>query len=126
MNGCTTTFAASVFCLAANNGTAHAATCQAQSGNPFHGPTCTAPPTPAQRCQQIYDDYKSAVNSQQWKNFATTASWAGGGCFGGIWGCIGGAGASDVTLWGTNWNLDTINLQYANKLKNAGCENVQW
>jgi hypothetical protein len=81
------------------------------------------------QCASIYQDYKNEINSQAWKNVATVAVAAAGGCLAGLKeGCLKpaiiAAASADATLALTNWGTDAINIQYALKLQNAGCASV--
>ncbi len=84
-----------------------------------------------QQCAGIYNNYLQAAHNQAWSNVRLAAAGALGGCVAaGLKGCLTGAiiGAAsvDFTLSETNWGMDTINIQYAMQLQNAGCSGVSF
>jgi len=79
-----------------------------------------------QKCDAIYNGYVSNVAMQKLKNsFQNVAAFGIGMLFGGgnPWAGSGAGVASLVQEQQNNWNMDTINLQAALRLQNAGCFN---
>lgn len=84
----------------------------------------------AKKCDQIYEDYKSEIRKQAWKNVATVAAAAAAACMadkkscftGNLTGVIGAAAATDVALEAGNWGTDSINMTYSMKMQAAGCK----
>jgi hypothetical protein len=107
---CTIQFAVSRFGLAPNNGP-------------------TAPQNKQQlqqKCDAIYKNYTQQFAMQKLKNsFQNVAAFGIGMLFGGgnPWAGSGAGVASLVQEQQNNWNMDTINLQAALRLQNAGCFN---
>ena len=121
---------------AANNGSTHAATCTANTAGSggIGGAQCPAAPTPAQRCQQIYDNYKKAIKVQKWKNVDLVFEGLSLGCAADRKSCltgdliptIVGGTAADLALYHSNFNTDPITSQYQDQALAAGCQNVSW
>jgi RHS repeat-associated protein len=110
-------------------------TCTGVCGNPGNpgggglgGNLSPANPEKKKQCAAIYQSYLDAVSDQKWKNVATVAVAAGGGCWAAGPGCLKGAWVSaaimDANLALSNWGLDVIDLSYRDQLLSAGCDKV--